>query len=203
MGILNLFKRNKINISTKIIKNNNEKLEFNKNINALTQVFNAYSFYGEEKHIFNNKIIEEYSNSNNSNDILAVAISYLGEGYKYRMQSINCFEKYLKYPSNQNYFSNWFIYSSLATLYEQEYMFKEALTCLQILAKLDNNSNCADYTRMGNVLAKIDINKAVQFYEDLKKEDFYNKYKTTFDKAYKEMLLKKEKGYKFKPRKNK
>ena len=80
-------------------------------------------------------------------------------------------------------------------------MFNEALTCLQILAKIDNNSNCADYTRIGNVLAKIDINKAVQFYEDLKKEDFYNKYKTTFDKAYKELLLKKERGYKFKPRK--
>lgn len=201
MRIFDLFRNKKIDISTKIVQNNYEKLEFNENIDALTQVFNAYSFYGEEKHIFNNKIIERYSNSDDSNDILAIAISCLGEGAKYRKQAINYFEKYLKYPSTQNYFSSWFIYSSLATLYEQEYMFKEALTCLQILAKIDNNSNCADYTRIGNVLAKIDINKAVQFYEDLKKEDFYNKYKTTFDKAYKEMLLKKERGYKFKPRK--
>lgn len=201
MGILDLFKNKKIDISINLVENSDSRLEFNIKTDALTQVFNAYSFYGEEKHIFNNKIIENYSNSNNPNDILAVAISYLGEGSKFRKQSIDYFERYLKFPSNQEYFSSWFIYSSLATLYEQEYMFQEALTCLQILVKLDNNSNCADYTRIGNVLTKIDINKAVQFYEALQKESFYNNYKDVFDKAYKEALSKQMKGYKFKPRK--
>lgn len=203
MGLFNLLKKPKIDISTRVVSNNNQELKFNPNIDSLIQVFNAYSFYGEEKHIFNNKIIENFSNSNDSNDILAVAISYLGEGSRFRKQSIYYFERYLKSPSNQKYFSTWFIYSSLATLYEQEYMFQKALNCLQILCKLDNHTNCADYTRIGNVLTKMDIDKAMRFYEDLQKESFYNNYKDTFDKAYKEVLLKKEKGYKFKHRNKK
>ena len=47
MRIFDLFRNKKIDISTKIVQNNYEKLEFNENIDALTQVFNAYSFYGE------------------------------------------------------------------------------------------------------------------------------------------------------------
>ena len=172
---------------------------FNKK--ALEQVFNKYSYFGNEKHKFNQKIINKYKSSNNSDDILAVAISYLGEGAQYRRQSIEYFEKYLKFPTKQRFFSTWFIYSSLADLYEKEYMFKESLTCLQILTKLDKNSNCADYTRMGDVLTKIDINKAVKFYEDLKQESFYSNYKDTFDKAYQEALLKQQNGYKYKTKK--
>ena len=168
---------------------------------ALERVFDKYSYFGEKKHKFNQQIINSYSLSNNSNDILAVAISYLGEGAKYRKQAIEYFEKYLKFPSDQKYFSSWFIYSSLADLYEKEYMFKNALTCLQILTKLDNNSNCADYIRMGNILTKIDVNEAVKFYEDLKKESFYNMHKDALDNAYKDVLLKKQTGYKYKARK--
>lgn len=143
MGIFDLFKYGKINISTHLVKNTEQKLEFNNNINALTQVFNAYSFYGEEKHIFNNEIISNYRESNNPDDILAVAISYLGEGAEYRNNAINYFEKYLLSPTSQKYFSNWFIYSSLSTLYEKEYIFDKAINCLETLIKLDNGSNCA------------------------------------------------------------
>ena len=144
------------------------------------------------------RLLEEYCKKSN---IPFEGMSILGEingNFESKAREIryNFFEEILtKYNAN-NLFK-----TIIAVNHKQEYMFKEALTCLQRLAKIDNNSNCADYTRIGNVLAKIDINKAVQFYEDLKKEDFYNKYKTTFDKAYKELLLKKERGYKFKPRK--
>ena len=170
---------------------------------ALEQTFDKFSYFGEEKHKFNNKIIDKYKNSSNSDDILAVAIAYLGEGSQYRKESIKYFENFLKFPSRQSYFSAWYIYSSLATLYEKEYLFDKAITCLQILIKLDNGSNCADYTRIGDILVKIDVDKAIDFYEELKKEDVYNKYKQIFDTKYKEILLKKQKGYKFKPRKNK
>lgn len=170
---------------------------------ALEQTFDKFSYFGEEKHKFNNKIINKYKNSSNSDDKLAVAIAYLGEGSEYRKESIKYFEDFLAFPSNQSYFSTWYIYSSLATLYEKEYLFNEAISCLQTLIKLDNGSNCADYTRIGDILLKIDVNKAIEFYEDLKKEAVYNKYKQTFDTAYKEVLLKKQKGYKFKPRNKK
>lgn len=203
MGLFNLFKHKKLHISTNLANNNDQKLIFKENTDALTQVFNTQSFYGEEKHIFNNKIIQKYSNSNNSNDILAVAISYLGEGAECRNSAINYFEKYLSCPSSQKYFSDWFIYSSLSTLYEKEYMFNKSIECLKVLIKLDNSSNCADYIRIGNVLTKIDINKAIEYYEDLKNKNIYAKYKYAFDNAYKEILLKKEKGYVYKPRKKK
>lgn len=189
MGIFNLF------------KNKEKKLIFNKKLDALTQVFNAYSFFGEEKHTFNNEIINNYCNSNNANDILAVAMSYLGEGAKYRKDAIYYFEKYLENPTSQKYFSNWLIYSSLADLYEKEYVFDKALICLQNLIKLDNNTNCADYTRIGNILTKIDINQAVDYYKSLKKKKIYSQYEEIFDNAYREVLLKKEKGYVYKPRK--
>ncbi len=170
---------------------------------ALEQTFDKVSYFGKEKHDFNNMIINKYKTSANPDDILAVAIAYFGEGSQFRKESINYFEKFLNFHSDQSYFSTWYIYSSLATLYEKEYMFKEALTCLQILTKLDNNTNCADYTRIGNILVKIDINKAIQFYEELKASNVYIKYKKIFDNAYNDILQKKEKGYKFKPRNKK
>ena len=51
MGLFNLLKKPKIDISTRVVSNNNQELKFNPNIDSLIQVFNAYSFYGEEKHI--------------------------------------------------------------------------------------------------------------------------------------------------------
>lgn len=41
MRILNLFKKNKINISTNIIQNNDTQLEFNKNVELAEQLFNT------------------------------------------------------------------------------------------------------------------------------------------------------------------
>ena len=91
-----------------------KKLKVKKNIDALEQVFNNYSFFGVEKHKFNQEIIEKYSNSDSPNDCLAVAISYLEEGADNRKNAIIYFEKYLLNPSSQQYFSDWFIFSSLA-----------------------------------------------------------------------------------------
>lgn len=105
-----------------LIRNKSKKLKAKDNIDALTQVFDAYSYFGEEKHVFNQKIIERYFNSNKPNDFLAVAFSYLGEGANYRKNAITYFEKYLSQPTSQQYFSDWIIYSSLATLYEKEYL---------------------------------------------------------------------------------
>ena len=96
-----------------LIPNKPCKLKVKNNTSALSQVFNAYSYFGNEKHIFNEKIIEKYSTSNNPDDFLAVAISYLGEGANYRKNAITYFEKYLSQPSFQQYFTEWFIYSSL------------------------------------------------------------------------------------------
>lgn len=193
MELLNLFKNKKLNISTNLAENSEQELKFNENVDALTQVFNAYSFYGEEKHIFNNKIIEKFFNSNKPNDILAVAISYLGEGSSCRKNAITYFEKYLSQLSSQQFFSEWFIYSSLATLYEKEYLINNAINCLDKLIEIDNDKNIADYTRKGNVLIKQNIDSAVSYYENLKKTNIYLKYKNVIDDAYNDVLSKKKK----------
>lgn len=176
-----------------LIPNKPCKLKVKNNVSALSQVFNAYSYFGNEKHIFNEKIIEKYSTSNNQDDILAVAISYLGEGASCRKNAITYFEKYLSQPSSQQYFSEWFIYSSLATLYEKEYQFDNAIYCLDKLIEIDNDENIADYTRKGDVLIKQNIDNAVLYYENLKKTKIYSKYKDTINDAYNDVLLKKKK----------
>lgn len=193
MKLLNLFKNKKLNLSINLVENNKEELKFNENADALTQVFNAYSFYGEEKHVFNNKIIEKFFNSDKPNDILAVAISCLGEGSSYRKNAITYFENYLSQPSSQQYFSEWFIYSSLATLYEKEYLFNNAINSLDKLIEIDNDNNIADYTRKGNVLIKQNIDSAILYYEKLKNTNIYLKYKNVIDDAYNDALLKKQK----------
>ena len=176
-----------------LIRNKSKKLKVKDNIDALTQVFDAYSYFGEEKHVFNQKIIEKYFNSNKPNDFLAVAFSYLGEGANYRKNAITYFEKYLLQPTSQQYFSDWIIYSSLATLYEKEYLFDNALNCLDKLIYIDKDKNIADYTRKGDVLIKKNVNDAVLYYENLTKTDIYLKYKNIIDDAYNDTLLKKKK----------
>ena len=184
-----------------VIENKPKKLKVKKNIDALEQVFNNYSYFGAEKHKFNQEIIKKYSNSNNPDDCLAVAISFLGEGANNRKNAIIYFEKYLLNPSSQQYFSNWFIFSSLANLNEKEYMFENAITYLEKLITIDNDSNYAYYIRIGDVLVKIDIDKAIDYYENLKKGEIYYKNKKIFDEAYRKVLEKKKKDYVYRPRK--
>lgn len=176
-----------------LIRNKNQKLKVENNIDALAQVFDAYSYFGEEKHIFNQKIVETYSESNKPNDFLAVAISYLGEGANYRRNAITYFEKYLSQPTSQQYFSEWFIYSSLATLYEKECQFDNAIYCLDKLIEIDNDENIADYIRKGDVLIKQNIDTAILYYENLKKTNIYLKYKDIINNAYNDVLSKKKK----------
>ena len=184
-----------------VIENKPKKLKIKKNVDALEQVFNNYSYFGAEKHKFNQEIIEKYSNSDDSDDCLAVAISYLGEGASNRKNAIIYFEKYLLKPSSQQYFSDWFIFSSLANLNEKEYMFENAIAYLKKLIAIDNDSNCADYIRIGDILIKINIDKAIDYYENLKNGKVYYKNKKIFDEAYRKVLEKKKKGYVYRPRK--
>lgn len=203
---MNIFKKLKSSIntvSTELKSNNFKTLKFNKNIDALTQTFNAYSYFGEEKHVFNNQIINAFFSSSNSRNELAVAFAYFGEGSKYRNDAIQYFEKYLSHPVNNQLFSDWIIYSTLATLHEKEYNFERAIYYLDKLIEIDNDTNIADYTRKGSVIVKQNINDAINYYEGLKSKKIYKNYRETIDQEYKEVLIKKKNGYVYKPRKNK
>lgn len=168
---------------------------------------------GEARHKNNRAIIAEYENSNNPLDILAVAFSYEREGAEFRKQAISYFEKFLANPapiplhshlfSNGKpapYFSYWCIYSTLAVLYEKEYDFENALKYLRFLPKESNYNNPADYTRVGDVLVKVDVHQAVEYYESLKKDTIYKTHKRVLDIAYQDVLEKQKCGYKYRPK---
>lgn len=181
---------------------------------ALQQAYENDSVIGKERHINNQKIIDQYISSNKPLDILAVAISYEREGASYRPQAIEYFERFLSNPApipsvphaitedhkQKPMFSYWMIYSALATLYEREYDFENAIKYLRFLPKESNYDNPADFTRIGDILLKIDVDKAVAYYKDLKSQPIYKKFAKCFDRAYADVLDKQAKGYKYKPR---
>ena len=182
---------------------------------AIQPAYNNNSIIGEARHTNNQNIINNYKNSEMPLDILAIAISYEREGAKYRKEAINFYEKFLlnpveipilpnRYTENKKpvrMFSYWDIYSSLATLYEKEYNFDDAIKYLKKLPKESNYKNPADYTRVGDVLAKIDINKSVKYYEKLMTTATYKKFKRPIDIKYRDALEKQSKGYVYKPKK--
>lgn len=184
---------------------------------ALQQAYNNNSVIGEDRHINNRRIIDKYKSSDKPLDILAVAISYEREGASYRPQAIEYFERFLSNPAPipiipnaytidrkpKPMFSYWMIYSRLAALYESKYEFEKAIKYLRLLPKESNYDNPADFTWIGSVLIKIDVNEAVKYYQELKTQPVYNKFKRIFDNAYADVLDKQAKGYKYKPRKRK
>lgn len=182
---------------------------------AIMLMYHNTSVIGEKRHTNNWNIINKYAKSNFPLDILAVAVSYDREGAKYRKQAIEYYEKFLSNPVEipiipnaydlkgkpHRCISYWEIYSNLANLYEKEYQFDMAIKYLKKLPKESNYNNSADYTRVGDLLAKVDINKSVQYYENLIKKSTYKKFKREIDVHYKEALDKQAKGYVYKPRK--
>lgn len=191
------------------------RLQQIKQSRALQLAYNNTSVIGEARHKNNFIIIDSYQNSDDPLDILAVAFSYEREGASYRRQAISYFERFLSNPApiplvinHTNYdgkqlplFSNWCIYSTIATLYEKEYDFENALKYLKLLPKESNFKNPSDYTRIGDVLEKIDINQAVSYYQDLIKQPIYKIHKRNIDIAFSKAKEKQQKGYQFKPRK--
>ena len=181
---------------------------------AIRLMYDNTSVIGEARHENNRYIINKYNNSLKPLDILAVAVSYEREGAAYRKQAIEYYERFLDNPDEipivpncfvangkpKQYISYWSIYSSLATLYEKEYIFDKAITYLNKLPKESDYNNPSDYTRVGDVLAKIDINQCVEYYNNLIKSDIYPRFKNSKDCAYHEALEKQAKGYVFKPR---
>lgn len=184
---------------------------------SIEQAYDNTPIIGEQRYINNWNIIDNYKQSENPLDILAVAISYEREGAKYRKEAIAYYEKFLTAPVETpilpnrylegqkpvRMFSNWQIYSSLATLYEKEYEFKKSIKYLKKLPKESGYNNPADYTRVGDVLAKVDINECVSYYEKLMTTPTYKKFTSTIDYKYQEALKKQSEGYVFKARKKK
>lgn len=175
--------------------------------NALHIISDNFAIIGEKRHELANFIIENYKTSNEPLNALGVAYAYLWQGAKFRKQAIEFFERYLSshikddicYPC----ISEWSIYSDLATLYEKEYNYSKAISYLQKCIIADKNSNAADYTRIGDILIKIDVGMAESFYIKLLNDNKLVKFKRQFAYALDEVFEKKKRGYVYKPRNKK
>jgi len=173
--------------------------------NSLQIVIDNGAIIGPERRILSESLIDVYKETKNPWDNLSVAWAYNNLGAKYRLKAIEYYEKFLGNPLfpkivGHNPFSMWSIHSSLATLYEKEYNFEVAISYLKQCISDNNGSNPADFTRIGDILVKIDVHKGVEFFRYLIDSPFYEQHKYTFDCALKNVLEKEQRGYVYRPR---
>lgn len=175
------------------------------------------SWFGNRKHEVNRKVIRNYSESLYPLDQLAVAFAYTGEGTKYRLEAIHFFEEYFKHPvpvpvhKNQYingkprpYFSQWRICTTLGNLYESEQIYDKAIHYFELAIAANGGENSSDYTAIGSIYEKQDINMAVQYYESLKlNRKVWKQHQQVFSTAYKNVLCRQKEGYTYRPRKRK
>lgn len=174
--------------------------------NALEIISDYYGSVGSGRHQIADEVISIYSSSEEAFDILGVAYAYMWSGAKFRKEAILYFEKYLSHSYKVNIpyqgITLWGIYSNLASLYEKEHKFEQAILCLKKCISINNGNNPADYTRIGDILVKLDTNKAEEFYIQILNDPKLQKHKRVFAYSLDEVREKKARGYIYKKRKD-
>lgn len=187
---------------------------------AISMSSSTEALIGNARRILNDIIVEIYKNSEAPLDILAVALTYARTYASNRPLAIQYFERWLERPEKppkikcyaHNYFGShasrdsysfWAIYATFATIYEKEYEFEKAIQCLYNCIDFNNKSNPADYTRIGDILIKIDINKAEDYYIKLLNDNTLKKFERSFAIALENVIEKKNRGYIYRPRRKK
>lgn len=173
--------------------------------NSLQIVIDNAAIIGPERRILSESLIDVYKETKNPWDNLSLAWAYENLGAKYRTKAIEHYERFLENPIfpkiiGHNCFSMWSIHSSLAALYEKEYNFEAAISCLKQCISDNRGSNPADFTRIGDILVKIDVHKGVEFFRYLIHSPFYKQHRHSFDCALKSALDKEQRGYVYRPR---
>ena len=164
-----------------------------------------YSIIGSERKALSESLIDVYKTARYPWDNLSVAWAYENLGAKYRPKAIEYYERFLENPIfpkivGHNCFSLWYIHSSLSTLYEKEYNYEVAISYLKKCIDDNRGSNPSDFTRIGNILIKIDTHKGVEYFRSLINSPFYIQHKRTFDLALADALEKENRGYVYRPR---
>ncbi|MBP1546332.1 MAG: hypothetical protein J6A37_07010 [Oscillospiraceae bacterium] len=176
---------------------------------AIKIMFDNIATVGEDRHVISRRVINNYSDSEDPLNKLACALAYINEGASYRKQAIACMEFYFSHPvelpkqkNNNPYFSMWYLHSELSKLYEKEYLFDKAIAQLELCIECCDEINCADFTRIADILVKKDsVSDALQYLEGIKNMEVYKSIKYAIDCKYNELLDKKAKGYVYNPRK--
>lgn len=173
---------------------------------AIDLIDKYFSIIGSARKEIMLDIIHTYSSSDEPLNILGVGYALFYSGAKYRSSAIEYFEMFLNKPADISPYktiSMWGIYSNLATLYEKEYNYDKAVYYLKKCIIEDDGSNPADYTRIGDILVKIDLQDAEKYYLSLLSDESYTKFKCQFEYALNDVREKIKQGYVYKSRPHK
>lgn len=151
--------------------------------------------------------LKKYHNLNSFESCYGSAKVYEIWGAKYRLLAIKCFEKSLEFTPTVPITC---IYSALAVLYEKSHQLEKAVNILQ--KHIDESpEHSSAYTHKSICLVKLGkIDEAIDMLNAVKETDYYKNpnpsidpsFTTCIDRKLEDCLNKKERGYKFKPRKN-
>lgn len=198
----------------------NTDLNFSEEDTCIGLMYETRSTAGIARHLLNHVVIIKAARSENPKDILAVAIAMSREGAYYRPRAIQRYETFFESPcklplmpeetfrfffkddpyQSRAIFNDWDLHMDLRQLYEKEYQFEKALSEVQICLKFFPDD--VDLAT-GEILMKIDMNRAKEYYDDLLLSEKYENHKETIDHVRSEFYKKWESGYVYKPRKNK
>lgn len=185
---------------------------------AIGLAYESIASIGLARHIFDFAIILKTGSSDYINDVAAKAIALSREGVYYRRQAIQAFERFFEIETENfvedktvnvensiavTLFSDWFLHSELSMLYEREYEFDKAIDQLRLCIKYSEGRNPADFTRIGDILIKSDMQEAEKYYNKLFESKYYKMHEYAFDCAYGRLKEKIASGYIYRPRKNK
>ena len=151
--------------------------------------------------------LKKYHDLNSFESCYGSAKVYEIWGAKYRLLAIKCFEKSLEFTPTVPITN---IYFALADLYEKSHQFEKAVNILQKAIK-NTPGHSGGSTQTAICLVKLGkIDEAIEILKAVKKNDYYKNpnpsidpsFTTCIDRRLEDCLNKKERGYKFKPRKD-
>lgn len=199
-----------------------DKFDYSDGNNCLNLIFDNYSVDNQSRYDIFIQVLDEAKKYNDSLHYLACAYACHYSKSTYRPQAIIFFEKYLKepvHPENQ-FLTLSRIYNDLAEDYEGEYKFRQAAQYYQKAIKLQHKRHYSSITgqyeiypaevKLGRLLLKIGTQHALEYWKILMEYPEYKKGDSTqsgfrrhVDIEYKNALDKHNRGYVYKPRKNK
>ncbi len=206
----------------KLINIFSKKNPYNDGNYCINEIHENYDALNPDRYKIFAKILEESKKYNDPLHYLACAYACHYSKVEYRKQAIYYFEKYLENPISCTVigFNIIQVYIDLAQDYEGEYDFKSAEKYYILAIQNDDMRYYSSITQqwhllpeesmLGRLYLKISTQKALDYWQSLMKNDFYingdpslSGYRRSVDVEYRRAVEKHEKGYVYRPRKNK
>lgn len=184
--------------------------KYPKKYESLGLLNEAYGISYKPRYILLDIVIELYTNSLRACDLLAVATALSLKGAAYRLEALDKYSILFSKITKQQlatigtYFV-WtrpiFVYDTVSKLYEAEHDLEKALVYAK-LAERQNTDRLSYYpVHIAQILLKLEPDKSIKYLRGVLWGLKYYKSKEQIKNEYKTALTKKEKGYRYKPRK--